>query len=157
VHKITFYYTKIGIGKAFFQFLSQIESVIIFLIRREMAKDRTYDAIVIGSGMGADGRYSSRQKGFNTLLLKRRNRGGYVVSFKRGASPSMPQVPFWVGARRVESFIIFQRDRNQEEIEFIPIHHIRNIYPGFESISVKAVFIPILRISWISSRKRREG
>jgi len=44
-----------------------------------------------------------------------------------------------------------------EEIEFIPIDHIRNIYPGFESSSPPDDFIPIQKRSLTSSPKRRKG
>jgi len=45
---------------------------------------------------------------------------------------SMPQGPLSEDVKWAENFIKFLRNWVHEEIEFIPVQHIQNIYPGFE-------------------------
>jgi prolycopene isomerase len=100
-----------------------------------MANDRSYDAIVIGSGMGGlTAAALLARKGFNTLLFEKEKQvGGYVVSFKRGDFTFDATGAFVGGCQEGGEFHHLLKEVGaQEEIEFIPIQHIRNIYPGFE-------------------------
>ena len=96
---------------------------------------KAYDAIIIGSGMG--GLTASAllaKKGWKTLLLeKERQVGGYVVSFRRGGFTFDATGAFVGGCQEGGEFHqILKEIGADEEIEFIPIQHIQNIYPGFE-------------------------
>ncbi len=104
-----------------------------------MANPKRYDAIVIGAGMGgltAGGLLA--RKGWKVLLLeKEKQAGGYVVSFKRGDYTFDATGSFIGGCQEGGEFDQILREIDAHEaIEFIPIRHIRNIYPGFE-ISLK--------------------
>lgn len=71
------------------------------------------------------------------LLEKEGQVGGYVVSFKRGGYTFDATGTFLGGCQEGGEFYQILREIDAHEaIEFIPIHHIRNIYPGFE-ISLK--------------------
>lgn len=100
---------------------------------------KKYDAIVIGAGMGGltAGALLAR-KGLKVLLLEKEGQvGGYVVSFKRGGYTFDATGTFLGGCQEGGEFYQILREIDAHEaIEFIPIHHIRNIYPGFE-ISLK--------------------
>lgn len=100
-----------------------------------MDKVRAYDAIVIGSGMGGlTAAAVLAKKGRRTLLLeKERQVGGYVVSFRRDGF-TFDATGAFVGGCHVGGELdqILREIGAQEKIDFIPIHHIRNIYPGFE-------------------------
>lgn len=101
-----------------------------------MANHKKYDAIVIGSGMG--GLVASAllaRRGWKSLLLeKEKQAGGYVVSFKRGGFTFDATGAFVGGCQEGGPFYQILREVGaHEEVEFIPIHHIRNIYPGFEA------------------------
>lgn len=96
---------------------------------------KTYDAIIIGSGMG--GLTASAllaKKGWKTLLLeKERQVGGYVVSFRRSDFTFDATGAFVGGCQEGGEFHqILKEIGADEEIEFTPIQHIQNIYPGFE-------------------------
>jgi len=100
-----------------------------------MTKAKAYDAIVIGSGMGGlTAAALLARKGFKTLLLEKEKQvGGYVVSFKRGGFTFDATGAFVGGCQEGGEFYHLLKEIGaQEEIEFIPIHHIRNMYPGFE-------------------------
>jgi prolycopene isomerase len=100
-----------------------------------MAKAKASDAIVIGSGMGGlTAAALLARKGLNVLLFEKEKQvGGYVVSFKRGAFTFDATGAFVGGCQEGGEFNRLLKEVGaQEEIEFIPIHHIRNIYPGFE-------------------------
>jgi len=100
-----------------------------------MAKAKAFDAIVIGSGMGGlTAAALLARKGFNTLLFEKEKQvGGYVVSFKRGDFTFDATGAFVGGCQEGGEFYHLLKEIGaQEEIEFIPIHHIRNMYPGFE-------------------------
>ena len=97
-----------------------------------MAKDRIYDSIVIGSGMGGlTAAALLARKGWRVLLLEKEKQvGGYVVSFKRGGFTFDATGAFVGGCQEGGEFYhILKEIGAQEEIEFIPIHHIRNVYP----------------------------
>ena len=96
---------------------------------------KKYDAIVIGSGMGGLTAASLLvKKGLKTLLLEKEKQvGGYVVSFKRDGFTFDATGSFVGGCQEGGEFYqILKEIGIHEEIEFIPIHHIQNIYPGFE-------------------------
>ena len=100
-----------------------------------MENTKRYDVIVIGSGMG--GLTASAllaKKGLKTLLLEKEEQaGGYVVSFKRQGSTFDATGAFVGGCHEGGEFHqILKEIGAHEEIDFIPIHHVRNIYPGFE-------------------------
>ena len=100
-----------------------------------MAALKAYDAIVIGSGMGGlTAAAVLARKGFNALLFEKEKQvGGYVVSFKRGDFTFDATGAFAGGCQEGGEFYKLLKEIGvQEEIEFIPIHHIRNMYPGFE-------------------------
>lgn len=96
---------------------------------------KIYDVIVIGSGMG--GLVASSylvKRGLKILLLEKEKQvGGYVSSFKRQGFTFDATGTFVGGCQRGGEFYqVLKEIGIQEEIEFIPIHHIQNIYPGFE-------------------------
>ncbi len=96
---------------------------------------KKYDAIVIGSGMGGLTAASLlSKKGLNILLIeKEKQAGGYVVSFKRDGFTFDATGAFVGGCQEGGEFYqILKEIGVHEEIEFIPIQHIQNIYPGFE-------------------------
>jgi len=100
-----------------------------------MGNNKRYDVIVIGSGMG--GLTASAllaKKGLKTLLLEKEDQvGGYVVSFKRQGSAFDATGAFVGGCHEGGEFHqILKEIGAREEIEFIPIQHVRNLYPGFE-------------------------
>jgi prolycopene isomerase len=100
-----------------------------------MAKAKAYDAIVIGSGMGGlTAAALLARRGFHTLLFEKEKQvGGYVVSFKRGDLTFDATGAFVGGCQEGGAFYDLLKEVGaQEEIEFLPIHHIRNVYPGFE-------------------------
>jgi len=78
------------------------------------------------------------RKRWKILLLEKEGRvGGYVVSFKREGYTFDATGTFLGGCQEGGEFYQILREIDAHEaIEFIPIHHIRNIYPGFE-ISLK--------------------
>ena len=96
---------------------------------------KRYDAIVIGAGMGGlTAATLLAKKGQKTLLVEKENQvGGYVVSFKRDGFTFDATGAFVGGCQKGGDFYrILEEMGIQNEIDFIPIHHIRNIYPGFE-------------------------
>jgi prolycopene isomerase len=96
---------------------------------------KAFDAIVIGSGMGGlSASALLAKKGWKTLLLeKERQVGGYVVSFRRGGLTFDATGAFVGGCQEGGEFHQILREVGaEEEIEFVPIQHIKNIYPGFE-------------------------
>ncbi len=100
-----------------------------------MANPKRYDAIVIGAGMGglvAGGLLARR--GWSVLLLEKGEQpGGYVVSFRRGRYTFDATGSFIGGCHEGgEFFQILRALDAHEAIEFMPVHHIRNVYPGFE-------------------------
>ncbi len=100
-----------------------------------MARAKPYDAIVIGSGMGGlTAAALLARKGLNTLLFEKEKQvGGYVASFTRGGFTVDATGAFLGGCQEGGEFYHVLKEMGvQEEIEFIPIHHIRNTYPGFE-------------------------
>jgi len=96
---------------------------------------KTYDAVVIGSGMGGLTAASLlAKKGLKIVLIEKEKQvGGYVVSFKRDGF-TFDATGAFVGGCQVggEFYQILEELGAHEEIEFIPIQHIQNIYPGFE-------------------------
>jgi prolycopene isomerase len=96
---------------------------------------KKYDAIVIGSGMGGLTTASILAKRRLKVLLleKEKQVGGYVVSFKRNGF-TFDATGAFVGGCQVggELYQILKEIGAHDEVEFIPIHHIQNIYPGFE-------------------------
>jgi prolycopene isomerase len=100
-----------------------------------MGKSETYDVIVIGAGMGGlTAAALLAKKGFKTLLLEKEDQvGGYAVSFKRQGFLFDATGAFVGGCHEGGEFSqILNEIGAHEEIEFIPIHHVQNIYPGFE-------------------------
>jgi prolycopene isomerase len=100
-----------------------------------MGSAEGYDAIVIGAGMGGlTAAALLAKKGLKTLLLEKEDQvGGYVVSFKRHGFTFDATGAFVGGCHEGGEFYqILNEIGAQEEIEFIPIDHVRNIYPGFE-------------------------
>ncbi|HUL30531.1 MAG TPA: NAD(P)/FAD-dependent oxidoreductase [Thermodesulfobacteriota bacterium] len=100
-----------------------------------MESDKRYDVIVIGSGLG--GLTASAllaKKGLKTLLLEKEDQvGGYVVSFRRQGSTFDATGAFVGGCQEGGEFHqILEEIGAHGEVEFIPIQHIRNYYPGFE-------------------------
>ncbi len=100
-----------------------------------MAKAKIYDALVIGAGMGGltSGALLARN-GFRVLIFEKEKQvGGYVVSFKRNGFTIDATGAFIGGCQEGGEFSeILKEVGIQNEVDFIPIHHIRNIYPGFE-------------------------
>ena len=100
-----------------------------------MSNDKRWDAIVVGSGMGGlTAAALLAKKGLRTLLFEKEKQvGGYVVSFKRNGLTFDATGAFIGGCQEGGEFYrILKEIGAHEEVEFIPIHHIRNIYPGFE-------------------------
>jgi prolycopene isomerase len=100
-----------------------------------MESAKIYDAIVIGAGMGGlTAAALLAKKGLKVLLVEKEEQvGGYVVSFKRYGFIFDATGAFVGGCHEGGEFYqILDEIGAREEIEFIPIHHIRNIYPGFE-------------------------
>ena len=100
-----------------------------------MGSGQRYDAIVIGAGMGGlTAAALLAKKGLKTLLLEKEEQvGGYVVSFKRHGFTFDATGAFVGGCHEGGEFHqILHEIGAHKEIEFIPIHHVRNIYPGFE-------------------------
>ena len=96
---------------------------------------KKYDAIIIGAGMGGltAGALLAR-KGLKVLLLeKEKQAGGYVVSFKRGEY-ALDATGAFIGGCQAggEFYQILKEAGAHEDIEFIPVDHIQNIYPGFK-------------------------
>jgi phytoene dehydrogenase-like protein len=96
---------------------------------------RKYDAVVIGSGMGGLTAASLlAKKGLKIVLIEKEKQvGGYVVSFKRNGF-TFDATGAFVGGCQVggEFYQILEELGVHKEIEFIPVQHIQNIYPGFE-------------------------
>jgi len=100
-----------------------------------MTNGKAYDVIIIGAGMGGlTVAALLAKKGFKTLLLEKEDQvGGYVVSFKRQGFLFDATGAFIGGCHEGGEFYqILNEIGAPKEIEFIPIHHVRNIYPGFE-------------------------
>src|SRR4030066_1741484 len=100
-----------------------------------MGSANSYDVIVIGAGMGGlTAAAFLEKKGLKTLLLEKEDQvGGYVVSFKRHGFNFDATGAFVGGCHEGGEFYqILNEIGAHQEIEFIPIHHVRNIYPGFE-------------------------
>ncbi len=96
---------------------------------------KRYDVIVVGAGMGGlTAATLLARKGRKTLLLEKENQvGGYVVSFKRDGFTFDATGAFLGGCQEGGEFYRILKEMGaHEEIEFIPIDHIQNIYPGFE-------------------------
>ncbi len=96
---------------------------------------KRYDVIVIGAGMGGlTAATLLARKGQKTLLVEKENQvGGYVVSFKRDGFTFDATGAFVGGCQEGGEFYRILKEMGvHEEIEFIPINHVRNIYPGFE-------------------------
>jgi prolycopene isomerase len=74
------------------------------------------------------------KKGLKTLLLEKEKQvGGYVVSFKRNGFTLDATGAFVGGCQEGGEFYqVLKEIGALDEIEFIPIHHIQNSYPGFE-------------------------
>ncbi len=100
-----------------------------------MAKTNLYDALVIGSGMGGlvAGTLLAK-KGLRVLLIEKGKQvGGYVVSFKRKGFTIDATGAFVGGCQEGGEFYQILKEMGaHQEIEFIAVHHIRNLYPGFE-------------------------
>ena len=100
-----------------------------------MENRERYDVIVIGAGMGGlTVAALLAKKGFKTLLFEKEDQvGGYVVSFKRQGF-LFDATGAFVGGCHVggEFYQILNEIGAPKEIEFIPIHHVQNIYPGFK-------------------------
>ncbi len=96
---------------------------------------KSYDAIVIGSGIGGltSGALLAK-KGLRVFLIEKEKQvGGYVVSFKREGFTFDATGAFVGGCQGGGEFNqILKEIGIHEEIEFIPIHQIQNLYPGFE-------------------------
>ena len=100
-----------------------------------MTNYRTWDAIIIGSGIGGlTAGALLAKRGLRTLLCEKESQvGGYVVSFKRAGFTFDATGAFVGGCQEGGDFYqILKEIGAHEEIEFIPIHHIQNIYPGFD-------------------------
>lgn len=94
-----------------------------------------YDSIVIGSGMGGlTAAALLAKRGRKTLLLEKEKQvGGYVVSFKRNGFIIDATGAFVGGCEEGGEFHqILKEIGAHEEVEFTPIHHIQNLYPGFD-------------------------
>jgi phytoene dehydrogenase-like protein len=105
------------------------------MARRYMVDAKSYDAIVIGSGMGGltAAALLAKRRLRTVLLEKEKQVGGYVVSFKRGELTFDATGAFVGGCQEGGEFYQILREIGaHEKIDFIPIHHIKNIYPGFE-------------------------
>jgi prolycopene isomerase len=104
-------------------------------VRGFMVNPQSYDAIVIGSGIGGLTAASLlAKKGRKVLLLeKEKQAGGYVVSFKRGERIFDATGAFVGGCQDGGEFHgILHEIGAEKEVEFIPVRRIENIYPGFK-------------------------
>ena len=100
-----------------------------------MATIKTCDVVVIGSGMGGlTAAALLARKGLKTFLFEKEKQvGGYVVSFQRKGFTFDATGAFVGGCQEGGEFYqILKEIGAHENVKFIPIHHIRNIYPGFE-------------------------
>jgi prolycopene isomerase len=100
-----------------------------------MGNAERYDVIVMGAGMGGlTAAALLAKKGLKTLLLEKEDQvGGYVVSFKRHGFTFDATGAFVGGCHEGGEFCqILNEIGAHREIEFIPIRHVRNVYPGFE-------------------------
>jgi prolycopene isomerase len=100
-----------------------------------MADRKACDAIVIGSGMGGlTAAALLAKRGLRVLLLEKEKQvGGYVVSFKRGNFIFDATGAFVGGCHEGGEFYQILREIGaHEKVQFVPIHHIQNIYPGFK-------------------------
>jgi len=100
-----------------------------------MENSKAYDVIVIGAGIGGlTAAALLAKKGLKTLLLEKEDQaGGYVVSFKRRGSTFDATGAFVGGCHEGGEFYqILDEIGAHQEIEFVPIRHVQNIYPGFE-------------------------
>ena len=100
-----------------------------------MLNAKKYDAIVIGAGMGGlTAATLLARKGRKTLLLEKEKQvGGYVVSFQRGGFTFDATGAFVGGCSEGGDFWqVLKEIGAHEDLDFIPVHHIRNIFPGFE-------------------------
>jgi prolycopene isomerase len=100
-----------------------------------MENVKKYDVIVIGAGMGGlTAAALLAKKRLKVLLLEKEKQvGGYVVSFKRNGFTFDATGAFVGGCQDGGEFNeILKQIGAHEEIEFIPINDIQNIYPGFE-------------------------
>ena len=100
-----------------------------------MENGKRYDVIVIGAGMGGlTAAALLAKKGLKTLLLEKEDQaGGYVVSFKRHGFIFDATGAFVGGCHEEGEFCrILDEIGAHQEIEFIPVGQVQNIYPGFE-------------------------
>jgi len=100
-----------------------------------MADNKRWDAILIGSGIGGlTAAALLAKRGLKTLLLEKEKQvGGYVVSFRRDGFTLDATGAFIGGCQEGGEFYqILKEIGADKDVEFIPIHHIQNIYPGFE-------------------------
>ena len=100
-----------------------------------MANRKACDAVVIGSGMGGlTAAALLANRGLKVLLFEKENQvGGYVVSFKRRGFTFDATGAFVGGCHEGGEFYQILREIGaHEKVQFIPIHHIQNIYPGFK-------------------------
>jgi phytoene dehydrogenase-like protein len=96
---------------------------------------KKYDAIIVGAGIGGlTAACLLAKSGLKTLLLeKERQVGGYVVSFRRDGFTFDATGVFVGGCQEGGEFYQVLKEMGvHKEIEFISIHHIQNIYPGFK-------------------------
>ncbi len=94
-----------------------------------------YDSIVIGAGVGGlTAAALLAKRGLKILLIEKEHQaGGYVVSFKRNGFMFDATGAFVGGCQPGgELWRIYRELGIHEQLEFIPIQHVRNVYPGFE-------------------------
>ena len=100
-----------------------------------MSTAKGYDAIVIGAGMGGlTAATLLAKQGMKVLLIEKEEQvGGYVVSFQRGGFTFDATGAFVGGCSEGGEFWqVLEEIGVHGDVDFIPVHHIRNIYPGFE-------------------------